>query len=76
LLYFFVCALDILGSAFRLIAGVTAGQVFKSSTLLTNPVAGLMIGVLVTVLLQSSSTSTSIIVTMVGSGSTYPSSYL
>lgn len=69
LLYFFICSLDILGSAFRLIAGVTAGKIFRNSALLSNPVAGLMIGVLVTVVLQSSSTSTSIIVAMVGSNS-------
>ena len=40
---------------------------FAESDLLSNPVAGLMIGVLVTVLVQSSSTSTSIVITMVGS---------
>lgn len=34
-----------------------------------NPVVGLMIGILVTVLVQSSSTSTSIVVSMVGAGS-------
>ncbi|OQV23695.1 Sodium-dependent phosphate transport protein 2B [Hypsibius exemplaris] len=67
LLYLFVCSLDILGSAFRLLAGATAGKVFQNSDLLKNPVAGLMIGVLVTVVLQSSSTSTSIIVAMVAS---------
>lgn len=38
---------------------------------MTNPVAGLMIGVLVTVLVQSSSTSTSIVVSMVGAGSEF-----
>lgn len=36
-----------------------------------NPVVGLMIGILVTVLVQSSSTSTSIIVSMVSAGSEY-----
>lgn len=35
-----------------------------------NPVVGLMIGILVTVLVQSSSTSTSIVVSMVGAGGT------
>ncbi|CAG2197394.1 NPT [Mytilus edulis] len=47
--------------------GKTAGKVFRENKILTNPVAGLMMGVLVTVLLQSSSTTTSIIITMVGS---------
>jgi solute carrier family 34 (sodium-dependent phosphate cotransporter) len=68
LLYFFICSLDFLSSAFRLLGGKAAGKVISNSELLKNPVVGLMIGVLVTVLVQSSSTSTSIVVTMVGSG--------
>lgn len=67
-LYLFVCALSFLSSAFRLVGGITAGQVLNNHSLLKNPVAGLMIGVLVTVLVQSSSTSTSIVVALVGSG--------
>ena len=39
--------------------------------LLKNPLTGLMIGILATVLMQSSSTSTSIIVTMVAANSKY-----
>lgn len=69
LLYLFVCSLDILSSAFRLLGGRAAGEVFRDSQLLKNPVAGLMIGVLATVLVQSSSTSTSIVVSMVASES-------
>ena len=68
LLYLFVCSLDFLSSAFRLLGGKAAGEVFQSNAILQNPVAGLMIGVLATVLVQSSSTSTSIVVTMVASG--------
>ncbi|XP_053556858.1 sodium-dependent phosphate transport protein 2B [Bombina bombina] len=68
LLYFFVCSLDILSSAFQLVGGKAAGDIFKNHSVLTNPVAGLVIGVLVTVLVQSSSTSTSIVVSMVSSG--------
>uniref|UniRef100_A0A0B7BCE4 Sodium-dependent phosphate transport protein 2B n=1 Tax=Arion vulgaris TaxID=1028688 RepID=A0A0B7BCE4_9EUPU len=67
-LYMFICSLDFLSSAFRLLGGEAAGRVFQQSDILTNPVAGLMIGVLVTVLVQSSSTSTSIVVSMVGAG--------
>ncbi|CAL4168220.1 unnamed protein product, partial [Meganyctiphanes norvegica] len=66
LLYFFICSLDFLSSAFRLIAGRTTGAVL-SNDYMKNPVVGLMIGILVTVLVQSSSTSTSIIVSMVSS---------
>ncbi|XP_057297477.1 sodium-dependent phosphate transport protein 2B-like isoform X2 [Hydractinia symbiolongicarpus] len=68
MLYLFICSLSFLSSAFRLLGGKTAGQVFASDSLVSNPVAGLMIGVLATVLLQSSSTTTSIVVAMVASG--------
>ncbi|KAH9514334.1 hypothetical protein Btru_028790 [Bulinus truncatus] len=67
LLYFFICTLDLLSNAFRLLGGKTAGSVFQDSTLLANPITGLMIGVLATVILQSSSTSSSIVITMVAS---------
>ncbi|XP_045603191.2 sodium-dependent phosphate transport protein 2B isoform X2 [Procambarus clarkii] len=63
-LYLFICSLDFLSSSFRLIAGKTTGDVMNNQYV-KNPVVGLMIGILVTVLVQSSSTSTSIIVSMV-----------
>nr|XP_055045226.1 solute carrier family 34 member 2b isoform X2 [Misgurnus anguillicaudatus] len=68
LLYVFVCSLDVLSSAFQLVGGKAAGDIFKDNAVLSNPVAGLVIGVLVTVLVQSSSTSSSIVVSMVSSG--------
>ncbi|XP_074129140.1 sodium-dependent phosphate transport protein 2B-like [Sminthopsis crassicaudata] len=67
LLYLFVCSLDILSSAFQLVGGKAAGMLFYGGSIIYNPIAGLMIGVLVTVMVQSSSTSTSIIVSMVSS---------
>uniref|UniRef100_A0A8D1WSI4 Sodium-dependent phosphate transport protein 2A n=1 Tax=Sus scrofa TaxID=9823 RepID=A0A8D1WSI4_PIG len=67
-LYLFVCSLDVLSSAFQLAGGKVAGDIFKDNAILSNPVAGLVVGILVTVLVQSSSTSTSIIVSMVSSG--------
>ncbi|XP_057297475.1 sodium-dependent phosphate transport protein 2B-like isoform X2 [Hydractinia symbiolongicarpus] len=67
LLYLFICSLSFLGSAFQLLGGKTAGEAISSQSLISNPVAGLMIGVLATVLLQSSSTTTSIVVAMVSS---------
>lgn len=66
-LYFFICSLDILSSAFQLLGSKMAGDIFKDNVVLSNPVAGLVIGVLVTVLVQSSSTSSSIVVSMVAS---------
>uniref|UniRef100_A0A4W6E353 Sodium-dependent phosphate transport protein 2B n=1 Tax=Lates calcarifer TaxID=8187 RepID=A0A4W6E353_LATCA len=68
LLYLFICSLDILSSAFQLVGGKAAGDIFQDNAVLSNPVAGLVIGVLVTVLVQSSSTSSSIVVSMVSSG--------
>ncbi|XP_062856835.1 sodium-dependent phosphate transport protein 2A [Trichomycterus rosablanca] len=68
LLYCFVCSLDTLSSAFQLAGGKVAGDIFKDNAILSNPVAGLVVGILVTVLVQSSSTSTSIIVSLVSSG--------
>lgn len=53
-----------------LCVGKAAGDIFQDNAVLGNPVAGLVIGVLVTVLVQSSSTSSSIVVSMVSSGST------
>uniref|UniRef100_A0A914XIM3 Sodium-dependent phosphate transport protein 2B n=1 Tax=Plectus sambesii TaxID=2011161 RepID=A0A914XIM3_9BILA len=67
LLYLFICSLGLLSDSFQLVGGKAAGAVFSDSKLLRNPIAGLMIGVLGTVLLQSSSTSTSIVVGLVAS---------
>ena len=64
-LYAFICSLSFLANGFRLVAGRQAGEIFKNSTIFNNPIAGMLVGVLVTVLVQSSSTSTSIVITMV-----------
>ena len=68
-LYFFICSLELMSISFRLVGGKYVSQAFQSSAILTNPLAGLMIGIIVTVVVQSSSTSTSIVVTMVASES-------
>lgn len=66
-LYFFICSLDFLATAFRLLGGQNTSKVFSQSELLKNPIVGVMLGVLGTVMVQSSSTVTSIIVGMVAS---------
>ncbi|GAB1600811.1 sodium-dependent phosphate transport protein 2A-like [Argonauta hians] len=66
-LYIFIISLNLLSQAFRLLGGKTAGGFMANHVLLQNPLTGLMIGILATVLMQSSSTSTSIVVTMVAS---------
>jgi len=63
-LYFFLFGLELLGSGAKVMSGCKAGEMFGDET---NPIAGLMIGILATVLLQSSSTTTSIIVSLTGS---------
>jgi sodium-dependent phosphate cotransporter len=67
-LYFFICSLTFLSTSFRILGGRNLGSLFTDDSLLANPVVGLMIGILVTVLVQSSATSTSIIVSLVSAG--------
>lgn len=64
-LYLFLIGLKIMGDAFKVLGGCEAGRLFD---FINNPIAGLMVGILSTVLVQSSSTSTSIVVSLVGSG--------
>ena len=63
LLYLFIFGLDLMGTSFKVLGGTQAGDLFSA---VSNPIAGLMVGVLATVLVQSSSTSTSVVVGMVG----------
>jgi sodium-dependent phosphate cotransporter len=63
-LYWFVFALELLGIGARVLTGCSAAGLFGDNT---NPVAALIVGMLVTALIQSSSTTTSIIVSLVGS---------
>lgn len=65
LLYFFLFFLDLMGTSFKVLGSCEAGEMFDG---LENPIAGLMVGILATVCIQSSSTSTSIVVSLVGSG--------
>ena len=85
-LYCFICSLDTLATAFKLLSGQSTGQFslkknififWKKKSIsgaifnaewLNNPVVGLMIGILGTVLVQSSTTFTSIIVAAIGAG--------
>jgi Na+/Pi-cotransporter len=64
-LFFFILGLEILGDGAQVLTGCVAGALFGDDQ---NPVSSLMIGILVTCLLQSSSTTTSIIVTLTGAG--------
>ena len=48
-LYLFVCSLTFLSSSFRILGGRNLSTFFSQSELLSNPVVGVMIGILVTV---------------------------
>jgi len=63
-LYFFLFSLELLGDSAKVLGGCTAGGIMGDNV---NPVAALVIGELATALVQSSSTTTSIIVSLVGS---------
>ncbi len=65
LVYLLLVAVAMIGSGFKLAAGDQAKELFNFAS---NPVAGLVIGVLATALIQSSSTVTSIIVGLVAGG--------
>jgi len=65
LLYLFILSITLLGGAFKLAGKGFVESIFSATS---NPVAGLLIGLLATAIIQSSSTTTSIIVGLVGSG--------
>jgi len=65
LLYLFLFSISLLGAAFKLF-GAGFSETLIATT--TNPVVGLMIGLLATSLIQSSSSTTSIVVGLVAAG--------
>lgn len=64
-LFFFLVALAIMGDGFKAVGGKESGSLFTS---INNPIAGLMVGILATVLVQSSSTTTSVVVSATAAG--------
>jgi solute carrier family 34 (sodium-dependent phosphate cotransporter) len=65
LLYIFLYSIALFGAAVKLVGKEFSQQLIASTT---NPVVGLMIGLLATSLIQSSSSTTSIVVGMVAGG--------
>jgi sodium-dependent phosphate cotransporter len=61
-LYFFLFGLALLGDSAQVLAGCRAGELFDNDS---NPLSSLMTGILATVLMQSSSTTTGVIVSLV-----------
>ena len=67
-LYFFMWSSSLLSQAFNLASYHYAGNFIRTSGFLQNPLIGLMVGVITTVVFQSSGAVTSVLVTIVGSG--------
>jgi sodium-dependent phosphate cotransporter len=65
LLYAFLVSIGMLGKAFKMFSGGFVGGLIESAS---NPLLGLFVGILATTLVQSSSTTTSLVVALVGSG--------
>ncbi len=65
LFYSLIASIDIIGDGFKAATGSQAEQLFSYAD---NPMIGLIIGLLATTLIQSSSTTTSIIVGLVAGG--------
>ena len=65
LLFLFLVAIKLMGDSIKALGENTASGLFDG---VSNPFAGLAVGILATVLVQSSSVTTSTIVAMVGSG--------
>ncbi|MCA8978409.1 MAG: Na/Pi symporter [Planctomycetes bacterium] len=66
LLYFFLVAIQMMGGSIKMMGKDASEGLFAG---VNNPFAGLAVGILATVLVQSSSTTTSTIVALVGGGS-------
>lgn len=64
-LYMFLVGIELMGASFKLMGSAFAEQVMAATT---NPVVALFIGLLATTLVQSSSVSTSMIVSMTAGG--------
>ena len=64
-LYFFLVSIKLLEKGIKTLGAEYTDQLFES---VSNPFAGLLVGILCTVLVQSSSVTTSTIVGLVGSG--------
>ncbi|CAG5085636.1 Oidioi.mRNA.OKI2018_I69.PAR.g10950.t1.cds [Oikopleura dioica] len=67
--YVFIFAIGLLSDSFQVLGGAFLNEVIEhAEAYLEDPFCGLCMGILLTVLCQSSSTATSIFITLVGSG--------
>ncbi|MCF4007412.1 Na/Pi symporter [Corynebacterium uropygiale] len=65
ILYMLIVAISVIGDGFKALSGSAAAGLFDFAS---NPLIGLFVGILATALMQSSSTTTAIVVSAVGVG--------
>lgn len=65
MLYLLICAIGVIGDGFKALGADTAAGLFAFAE---NPLVGLFVGILATALIQSSSTTTMLVVAAVGTG--------
>ena len=65
ILYLFILSIQLMGSSFKLMGKGFAEALIQTTS---NPLVGLLIGILATSIIQSSSTTTSIVVGLVAGG--------
>ncbi|KAI1730318.1 na+/Pi-cotransporter domain-containing protein [Ditylenchus destructor] len=67
-IFAFICTLGLLSDAFKLIGGKGIGDAIKKSDVIQNPISASIVGMVITLILQSSSTLISVLVGMVAGG--------
>jgi sodium-dependent phosphate cotransporter len=65
IVFLFICTLGLLSDAFQLIGGKGLGNTIKKSQFLQNPISATIIGMVISLVLQSSSTLISLLVSCI-----------
>ncbi|VDL69989.1 unnamed protein product [Nippostrongylus brasiliensis] len=65
ILFLYICSLSNLSNAFSLLGSRGLGKAIKASPLINDPVSAVVVGMLATVVLQSATTTTNVLVSMI-----------
>ncbi|KAH7714787.1 hypothetical protein AAVH_17847 [Aphelenchoides avenae] len=68
-IFAFICSLALLTDAFKLIGGQGIGRAVRNNRFIQNPISASIIGMVITIILQSSSTLVGLLVAMIAGGS-------
>lgn len=67
-IFAFICSLALLTDAFKLIGGQGIGRAVRNNRFIQNPISASIIGMVITIILQSSSTLVGLLVAMIAGG--------